>query len=145
MPHGAGRGDNALAQQFVDLVAGLQHLVEIVLADDVAQRGQRELIRRGEYVGDVDDRLRRIDHFIPQRGVDPDRHAIAGDRFLRFDGNRLDANVDQGLRLNAERDQVIQTRPAHPDVAPQPKHDAALVLIRHAQTRNDDEAKNQLR
>ena len=49
------RGD-ALVQQVVDLVALLQHLVQVVLADDVAQARQRELVDRRGGVADGDHR-----------------------------------------------------------------------------------------
>ena len=82
-----------------------------------------------ENVGHGDHRFRRINDLVPERGVDADGDAIAGDRFLRLDGHRLDADVDERLRLDAEGDEQIQTRAARADVAPEPEHHAALVFL----------------
>ena len=47
----------------------LQHLVEVVLADDVAQSRQRQLVDGGMRVGDIDDGLRRIDDAVPSTAL----------------------------------------------------------------------------
>ena len=82
-------------QQAVDLVALLQHLVQIVLADDVAQAGQRQLVHGRGRIGHRDDGFGRIDDPVPEHGIHLDGHAVARDGFLllRRDGTRADVDA----------------------------------------------------
>src|SRR5215468_9169882 len=141
---GFGRLVDDLAQDAVDAVALLQHLVQHMLADDVAQRGERHLVDRGAVVLHGDHGLRRVDDAEPQDGVDLDGDTVAGDRLLLLDRDRLRAQVQLLLPLD-ERNDPVETRPAHGLVAAEAEDDAALIFLGdpEAGKPEDDEGSNQ--
>ena len=76
-------------------------------------------------------------HAKPEHRVDLHRHAVARDRFLLLHGDRDGAGVDLPLPFD-ERDQVVEARPAHADEPAEAKDDAALVLLRDANPREQE-------
>src|SRR5206468_11160750 len=117
-------------EQVVDFVALLEDFVEVVLADDIAKAGERELVDGGGGIPHGDDGLRGIDDAVPEDGIHADGDAVAGDRLLLLGGNGEGANIDGDPALEAERDDVADPRAAHAGEAPEAKDDAALVLLR---------------
>jgi hypothetical protein len=61
----------------VELVALGQHLVEIVLAQNPAQRGLRQLAGRSEIIEDLNHRALGVDHAEIDDGVHFDRDVVA--------------------------------------------------------------------
>ena len=59
-----------------------------MLADDVAQRGQRHLDHGVVDVGDLDHGEVGLDDAVPDDGVDLHRHVVRGDRLLLLDRRR---------------------------------------------------------
>ena len=99
-----------------------------MLADDAAQRGNRHLRHRISYIGDLDQRTRRVDDAAPDDGVDLDRHIVPGDGLLLLDRGRRGANVDSALPFDQWR-QKIKPRSRSAHIASEKKHDGALILI----------------
>ena len=88
----------------------LQHVVERMLADDIAQRRLRDLDNRITDIDNLDDGPFGIDRPAPDHRVDLDRHIVLGNRLLLLDRGRHRAHIDRPLPLD-ERDQQIKTRP----------------------------------
>ena len=105
-----------LAQGDVDLVAGRERLVELEVADDVAQVGLGQLGDGQDEVGDVVDEALRVGGLVVDDGVDRHGHVVRGDDLLRRHVDDLLAHVDGADRLD-ERDDD-----------PQPGVDGLLVL-----------------
>src|SRR5207244_13442257 len=99
-----------------------------MLAYDVAETGERQLVDSAAGVLNSDDRLRCISNFIPQHGVDFDCYAVASNRLLLFSADRSHANIDNYTSLDSERDNPIQHRPANPRITAQPNNHSALIL-----------------
>ena len=111
-----------------DRVLRLQDVVERVLAEHGAKRRQRHLL---DGVGDaahLDDRALRIDDAVPDHRVDLDRHIVAGDALLLLDGGGDGAQVELGLPLDEEPDE-IEAGPGGAVEFAQAKDDGALVLL----------------
>lgn len=136
------RVDHAVPQKPVDLVALLQHFVKVMLADDVAKAGERQLVDRRLRVDDGNDGLGGVADVIPQHGVDADRHAVARDGLLLLRGDGARADVDGERALDAERDDPVKPRAAQARVAPEPEDDAALVFLRDAKAGEEDEKRD---
>ena len=96
------------AQTRVDLVTAGQRLLEVHPADDVAQRGHRELLDRLDVVGDLVRRSDRVGHLEVDDGVDRDDQVVLGDHRLRREADDLLAQVDQVAHLVDERDHDVQ-------------------------------------
>ena len=94
----------------VDLVAAGQRLLEVERADDVAQRGDGELLDALDEVGDLVDRGLRVDDLVVDDGVDADHEVVAGDDRLRRERHHLLAEVDVGAHDVDERHQQVQAR-----------------------------------
>ncbi len=98
------------AQLRVDLVAGGQDLLQRESADDVAQRGDGELLDRLQRVGDlVGGGLRVRDREVDDR-VDADDEVVLGDHGLRRERDDLLAEVDQRPHAVDERDEQGEAR-----------------------------------
>src|SRR5919106_5752279 len=104
-----------------------QHLIEIVLAEDGAQRGLCKLVRGGMEVGYLDDRLLRIDEPKIDHRVDLDRDIVTRDDILAWHIQDYGTQVDTHHLLHAGNDDH-ETRPHDPLKTPEEKHDTALVL-----------------
>jgi hypothetical protein len=123
-----GRGVDRLLHQARDGVLRLQDLVEAVLAQHGAQGSERNLF---DGVGDGADfhhRTLGIDDAVPHHRVDLDRDVVARDALLPLDGSGDRAQVDPGLPLDQEPDDV-DARPCRAIVLAQPEDHAALVLV----------------
>ena len=90
-------------------VARRQRLVELQVADEVAQVRLCQLGDRREEVGDVVDQPLRIGGLVVDDGVDRDDDVVVGDDLLRWDVNDLLAHVDELHRLD-ERDDEVEAR-----------------------------------
>src|SRR5215472_13981672 len=146
-PAGAGFGD-AIAQQAVDLVALLQYLIEVVLADDVAQAGERQLVNRGTGLAHRDHRLAGIDDAIPENRVEPHGDAVARDGLLPFGGYGARADVDRHRALDAERNDPVEARSAQPRIAAESEDDTTLILLcdpQSAEEHPDDDREDDVR
>jgi hypothetical protein len=73
---------STLAELGVDGVAGGERLVELEVADQVAEVGLGELGDGREEVGDVVDEALRIGGLVVHDGVDRDHHVVGGDHLL---------------------------------------------------------------
>ncbi len=99
-----------LLQRLIDRIALLENLVEYMLADDVAQGRQGDLIDRLAEIFDGDDRLSRIDDLVPEHRVHLHRDAVPGDGFLLLDLGGDGADVDDALPVD-ERNDPVKPRP----------------------------------
>src|SRR5215831_15347910 len=126
-PPGVGlRVEDALDVE-VELLPLGEHLVELVLAEDRPQRGLGELIRRGEEVLDLDDRLLRVDHAKEHDRVHLDRHVVARDDVLARHVEDDDPQVDLDHLLDAAHDEH-EPRPLDLPKAAEHEYHAARVL-----------------
>ncbi len=117
----------------VDLVALLQDLVQIVLADDIAQAGERQLIHGGRASATA----------ITALAASTMRyHSTALTLMVTLSRVMVSCCSAETVRvristadraLDAKRDDPIQTRSAQSPVAPEAEDHAALVLLRDAQ------------
>ena len=114
----------------VQLVALRQHRVELVLAEHGTQRRLRELARGLEGIGDLDDRLGRIDDPEVDHRVHLDRYVVTRDHVLGRDVEHDHAQVDLDHLLD-QRDQDDQAGPLDAREAPEGEHHAALVLVQY--------------
>ena len=89
----------------IELVALGQHLVEVVLAQDPAQRGLGELARSRQVIADLDDRALGVDNAKIDDGADLDRDVIAGNHVLRRNFIDEDAQVDAHHLLHQRHQQ----------------------------------------
>src|SRR5215510_3056791 len=121
----------------VELLPLGEHLVELVLAEHRAQRGLRELVRRGEEIFDLDDRLLGVDHPEEHDRVHLDRHVVARDDVLARHVEDDDPQVDLDHLLDPAHD---EHQPGPLDLPEPAEHedDAALVLAQDAQAREDE-------
>ena len=106
-PLARGLVENA-AQLRVDLVAAGQGLLEIEGADDVTQRGDRELLDALDEVGDLVHRRLGVDDRVVDDCVDVDHEVVGRDHRLRREGHDLLAQVDVGPHLVDERHEEVQ-------------------------------------
>ena len=99
-----------------------------MLADDLAQRGLRDLIDRGVDVLDRDERLHRVNHSKVCDGGDIDADVVARDDALRLDRHRDNAQRNSSNHVDDGHD-TNETGLSHRDDTTEPKHDALLVLF----------------
>jgi len=121
-----------------------QHLIEVVLAEDGAQRRLRELAGRHLELLDLDHRLLRIDHPIVDDGVDLDRDVVLGDHILRRHVEHAGAQVHAHHLLDEGYDDD-EAGPLHLPEPAQQEHHAALVLAQDADRVGEDGDDNQER
>src|SRR5262249_10982818 len=121
----------------IQLVALGEELVELMLAENGAQRRLRELARRLEEVRNLDDRPLRIYHPEIEHRVHFDGNVVARDDVLRRNVEHYDAQVDSDHLLN-ERNEHDEPRPLDHPEAPEHEDHGALVLAEYPQ-RGDDE------
>ena len=100
----------------VDRVAGTERLIELHLADDVAERRARERLERKRQILDGVCRLLRIGDAIIDHRVDVDGHVVFGDHRLAREVQHLLAQVDAGGRARAHALHAIDIRVEHPDI-----------------------------
>src|SRR4051812_46345201 len=115
------------------LALGEQH-VEVGLAEHGAQRGLRDLRRRGAVALDLDDRPDRVDDLEVRDRVDLRRDVVAGDEVLRGDVERDRAQVDAHHAVDAG-DELDDARPLLAEQAAEAEDDRALVLAQDADRR----------
>lgn len=130
---------DGLAEELVDFVALFEDLVEVVLADDVAQGGERELLDGAAIVFDREDGFFGVFDAIPENGVDLYGDAVPGDGFLLLDGVGDDAEIDADLVFRAQGKKEEEPRSAQAGEAAEAEDDRALVLPRHSHAGADDE------
>ncbi len=111
-----------------------------MLADDVAQRRQGELLYGAAKIFYRQHRLLRIVHFVPENRVYLNGNAVAGDRFLLLDGFSHDAEVDPEFVLDAQRNEPEKAGSPKVCEAAQPEDYGALVFPGYPQSRNHDQA-----
>src|SRR5262249_17470775 len=118
----------------VELVALCQHLVEIVLAQDPAQRRLRELAGRRQIVADLDHRALGIDDPEVEHGVDLHRDIVARNDVLRGHFVHYHWQIDAHHLLH-ERDKKKKSWSLGAGVASQREHHAAFVFAQDANGR----------
>ena len=136
-----GRLSNVLLQESIDLVALFQNFIEIMLADDVTQACQRDLLHRGTETLNGEYGFLRILDPKPEHCVHFHRYAIAGDGFLLLDRIGDDAQIDAGFVFDAVGDQPEQAGSTQADEAAEAEDDATLVLAGDANSRKDRDQK----
>jgi hypothetical protein len=109
----------------VDLGARRERVVELEIADEIAQVRLRELRDRELEVGDVVLEPLGVSGLVVDDGVHADDHVVRRDHFLRRDLDDLLAHVDQVHAID-ERHDDPQSRVDRPLVPPQALDDAAL-------------------
>ncbi len=117
MPQLAGGLVEDAAQGRVDLLAGGQGPLEVHAADDVAQRGDGELLDRLDVAGDLVGRGARVGHLVVDDGVDVDDQVVLGDHRLRRERDDLLAQVDAVADGVDERHHDVEARAEGPRVA----------------------------
>ncbi len=122
-PHGSVRCVDDALEHGRDLVAAFEHVGELRLADDVAQRGLRRPADRAHVVGHRERRLLGVDHLPEQHGVDVDRDRVLRQRLLRLEGGGDHAGVDPVRDGVDERDDAEQTGAAQRAKLAQAQHD----------------------
>src|SRR5713101_3645738 len=132
-----------LLQRLVDDVALRQQLVEGGLAQDRTKRGLRDLGRRVDVVQHLDNRAPCVDDLEVEDRVDLGGHVVLGDDLLRRHLERDHAQVDPDDPVDPERDDEIQAGPFEPDEATESEHHSAVVLVRDAQARKNDDQDQQ--
>ena len=105
----------------------LKHVIQIALADRVAQRCLRGLHGRRHPILDGIYHLNGGFRPEPEHGVDAYRYAVAGDRFLRFELIGDDARVDPYDPVD-KWDQPIPAGPLHCSQSAKPEQHCALIL-----------------
>ena len=95
MPQRPVASSSTDAQRGVDVVARGQRVLQGHPAAHVSQRGDHQLLDRGDVVGDLVGRGLRVGHLEVDDGVDLDREVVLGDHRLRREGHDLLAHVDQ--------------------------------------------------
>ncbi len=143
-PHDAraplvGRVVEDLAQLGVDRVARRERVVELDIADHVAQVGLREFGDGELEVGDVVREPLRVGGLVVDDGVDRDDDIVGGDDLLRRDVDDLLAHVDEQNPVDEREDQP-QSGVDGGVVLPEPFDEPALVRPHDANALgNDDE------
>jgi hypothetical protein len=125
---------DARLQQGRKLLALLQHIVERVLADDVAQSRERHLDDRVRDVLHFDDREIGFDDAVPDDGIDLDRDIVARHCLLLLDTVGQHTHVDLGCAVDAKRKDPEEPRAAGADIASEAEDERALKLLRHAKS-----------
>src|SRR5262245_60451639 len=105
-------------------------MVEVELADHVAQRRQRELLEAPAQVLHLVDGANRISDQKVNHRVHFHRHVVAGDDRLRLDFRDLLAQVERLAHRVEERDDRVQAGFGGAMVLPEPLDDLHL-LLRH--------------
>ena len=130
----------------VQLFALRQHRIELVLAEHGTERRLRELARGFEGIGDLDDRLLRVDDPEVNDRVDLHRDVVARDHVLRRHVEHDHAEIDLDHALH-ERDQDDEPRALDAREAAEREDHAPLVLVqhledlrRHCEQRDDNES-----
>jgi hypothetical protein len=124
----AGRLVEHPAQLAVDLVTAGQRLLEVERADDVAQRGDGELLDALDEVGDLVDRRLRVDDLVVDDRVDAHDEVVARDDRLRREGHDLLAQVDVGAHEVDERHEDVQAALEGAGVAAEALDDEGRLL-----------------
>ena len=117
-----------LAQAGVDRVARRQRLVELEVADEVAQVRLGQLRHGQDEVGDVVDQPLRIGGLVVDDGVDADDDVVGRDDLLRWHVDDLLAHVDVP-QLVDERDDQPEARVDGGVVPAEPLDDTSLVRL----------------
>jgi len=116
----------------VELRSFRQHLVEIVLSQDRAQRRLREQVRRRDEVLDLDDGFLRIDRVEVQHCIDFDRDVVSRNQILtrdfHHDGPEIDAN-DLLHEWNQNDERVPFTCEKRPSVKTTARSYSRKILI----------------
>jgi len=115
-------------QFLVDLVPLGQNLVQLGLADDVAQRGLGDQRGGPEVVEDLDHRIVGIDHPEVDNGVHADRHVVARDHLLRGNVHRDHAQVYFDHAIH-DWDDEEQAGPLSADQPAEAEDHAPFVLL----------------
>src|SRR5262245_6485800 len=122
----------------VELVALGQHLVEIVLAQNPAQRGLRQLASRSEIIENLNHRALGVDDAEIDDGVHLDRDVVARNHVLGWHLVDDDAKINPHHLLD-QRNEKEETRSLGARVASEREHDAALVFTQDPNRREQDD------
>ena len=130
-----------LVEHFLDVAVQLlalgEEFVQLVLTEDRAQRGLRELAGRLIEVRHLDDGELRVDHPKINHGVHLHGHVVARDHVLRRHVEDARAQIHAHHLLDRRHDDD-QARPHHAVEAPEEEHHAALVLAQDLDRRDRD-------
>ncbi len=116
------------AQAGVDDLARGQGRLEVHRADDVAQRGDGELLDRLDVAGDLVGGRPRVGDLVVDHRVDVDHQVVLGDHRLRRERHDLLAQVDPVADPVDERDHDVQAGVERPGVAAEALHDRGAGL-----------------
>ncbi len=119
------------AQSGVDLLAGGQGALQVHGTDDVAQRGDGELVYGLDVVGDLVGGRLGLGHLVVEDGVYVHHEVVLGDHRLRPRTEHLFTQVELGVDAVDPRDDEVQSGVERPDVATE-----ALDVV-GARLRND--------
>src|SRR5262249_41620253 len=103
-----------------------------------AERRQRHLLDGIADIAHLDDGTLRIENAVPNDGIDLDRHVVPRDALLLLDVRRHGAQVHLLLPFDEQPDQV-EPGPRDAIELAEAKDDATLILIRDAETLDNDE------
>ena len=130
------------AEPAVDLVAGGEGLLQVHRADDVAQRGDGELLDGLEVVGNLVGGRTRVGDLEIQHSVDLDDEVVLGDDGLWRERDYLFAQLHYRADPIDERDDEVHAGLQGAMVAAEPL-DVACAALRHyahrPQNGDDDE------
>lgn len=116
------------AQGRVDLLAGGQGPLQVHAADDVAERGDGELLDGLDVAGDLVRRRPGVGHLVVDDGVDVDDQVVLGDHRLGREGDDLFAEVDPVADRVDERDDDVQACVEGAGVPAETLHDGGAGL-----------------
>src|SRR6185295_15903949 len=111
----------------VEFLAFRQHLIEVVLPKDRAQRSLCKLAGCGLELLDLDDCLLGIDHTEVDHGIDLDGDVVPRDHILRRHVEHARAQVHSHHLLD-ERHDNHETRTFYLPEATEQKHNGTLIL-----------------
>src|SRR6202043_206580 len=114
-----------------------------MLANNVPEAGERELVHGGSGVLHCDDRFCGVHDFVPQNRVDFNRHTIAGDCFLLFSADRAHTDIDDDASFNPKWDNEVKAWAADSNITPEAENHTTLVLACNPQAgREKDQPDN---
>src|SRR5262249_48401117 len=112
----------------VDLLAGGQGALQVHAADDVAERGDRELLDGLDIAGDLVGGRASVGHLVVDDGVDVHDQVVLGDHRLGRERYDLFTQVDAVADGVDERDHDVEARVQGPRVAAEALDDGGARL-----------------
>src|ERR1043165_3352635 len=105
-----------------------------MLANDVAQTRQSQLVNRALSASNRDYRFRRINNFVPKHCIDFNCDTVSRNRFLLLSRNSPDSNVDDQAPFDAERHDPVKTGSANSGESTKAKNYTTFIFPRDSQT-----------